>query len=146
MADTVVDAAMVRAEIEARAARGLEYHGVLAVTAVGEAAGTTEVFVNRHRPAASWQWSTVVLPAHRGRGIGRWVKAAMWQRLRTTEPEVTALETGNAASNAHMLAINIEMGFQPTHLTGCWQAGIDTLEANISRLGPAGGSAADSTR
>ena len=128
IADTVIDAAMVRAEIEARAARGLEYHGVLAVTADGEAAGTTEVFVNRHRPAASWQWSTVVLPAHRGRGIGRWVKAAMWQRLRATEPEVTTLQTGNAASNAHMLAINIEMGFQPTHLTGCWQADLATLD------------------
>ncbi len=133
IADTVVDEAMVRTEIEARAARGLEYQGVLAVTASGEAAGTTEVFVNRHRPAASWQWSTVVLPAHRGRGIGRWLKAAMWQRLRATEPEVTTLQTGNAASNAHMLAINSEMGFQPTHLMGCWQAGLETLETALNR-------------
>ena len=131
VADTIVDAAMVRTEIEARAARGLEYQGVLAVTAQGEAAGTTEVFVNRHRPAASWQWSTVVLPAHRGRGIGRWLKAAMWQRLRTTEPAVTALQTGNAASNFHMLAINNEMGFRPTHLTGCWQAGLAALESRL---------------
>ena len=128
IADTVVDAAMVRTEIEARAALGLEYQGVLAVTADGEAAGTTEVLVNRRRPAASWQWSTVVLPAHRGRRIGRWLKAAMWQRLRATEPEVTALQTGNAASNAHMLAINNEMGFQPTHLMGCWQADLEVLE------------------
>ncbi len=146
MADTIVDAAMVRAEIEARAACGLEYRGVLAVTAGGEAAGTTEVFVNRHRPAASWQWSTVVLPAHRGRGIGRWLKAAMWQRLRATEPEVTALQTGNAASNAHMLAINVEMGFRPTHLMGCWQADLEVFEAGLSRLGPGGGSAAGSAR
>ena len=131
MADTIVDAAMVRAEIEARAARGLEYQGVLAVTAGGEAAGTTEVFVNQHRPAASWQWSTVVLPAHRGRRIGRWMKAAMWQRLRATEPAVTALQTGNAASNAHMLAINNEMGFEPTHLMGCWQADLETFEARL---------------
>ena len=133
MADTVVDAAMVRAEIEARTARGLEYQGVLAVTAGGEAAGITEVFINRHRPAASWQWSTVVLPAHRGRGIGRWMKATLWQRLRATEPEVTALHTGNAASNAHMLAINNEMGFKPTHLMGCWQADLDVLEAGLSQ-------------
>ncbi len=132
IADTVVDAAMVRAEIKARAARGLEYHGVLAVTADGEAAGATEVFVNRHRPAASWQWSTVVLPAHRGRRIGRWVKAAMWQRLRATEPDVTALQTGNAASNAHMLAINTEMGFVPTHLMGCWQAARSVLESSLA--------------
>ena len=146
MADTVVDAPMVRAEIEARNARWLEYQGILAVTADGEAAGTTEVFVNRHRPAASWQWSTVVLPAHRGRRIGRWLKAAMWQRLRTAEPEVTGLQTGNAASNAHMLAINTEMGFKPTHLMGCWQADLEVLEAELSRRGAAGGSAAGSTR
>ena len=146
MADTIVDAAMVRAEIQARAAHGLEFHGVLAVTADGEAAGSTEVFVNRHRPAASWQWNTVVLPAHRGRGIGRWMKAAMWQRLRATEPDVTALQTGNAASNAHMLAINNEMGFQPTHLMGCWQADLDTLDARLSRRGPAGGCVGGSTR
>ena len=132
VADTVVDASMVRAEIEARAACGLEYQGVLAVTADGEAAGTTEVFVNRHRPAASWQWTTVVLPAHRGRGIGRWLKATMWKHLRSTEPEVTGLQTGNAASNAHMLAINTEMGFKPTHLMGCWQTDLEVL---VFRLG-----------
>ncbi len=135
IADTIVDRAMVKAEIEARNARGLEYRGVLAVTAEGEAAGTTEVFVNRHRPAASWQWSTVVLPAYRGRSIGRWMKASMWQRLRATEPEVAWLQTGNASSNAHMLAINNEMGFKPTHLMGCWQADLDTLETGLSRRG-----------
>ena len=146
IADTVIDAAMVRAEIEARNARGLEYHSVLAITADGEAAGSTDVFVNRHRPAASWQWSTVVLPAHRGRGIGRWLKAAMWQRLRRTEPEVTALQTGNAASNAHMLAINNAMGFKPTHLTACWQADLEALEAGIRNRGPADGSATGSAQ
>jgi len=132
MADTVVDAAMVRAEIEARNARGLESHGVLAVTAEGETAGATEVFVNRHRPAASWQWSTVVLPAHRGRCIGRLLKASMWRRLRTDEPDVAWLQTGNATSNAHMLAINDEMGFQPTRLTGFWQADLEALGSGLA--------------
>ena len=97
-------------------------------------------------PGRSWQWNTVVLPDHRGRGIGRWMKAVMWQRLRATEPDVTMLHTGNAASNANMLAINTEMGFQPTHLMGCWQADLDVLEAGLSRGGPAGGSATGSTR
>ena len=141
MADTVVDAYMVRAEIEARAACGLEYQGVLAVTADGAAAGTTEVFVNRHRPAASWQWTTVVLPGHRGRGIGRWLKATMWKQLRSTEPDVTALQTGNAASNAHMLAINNEMGFRPAHLMGCWQADLEILESELRGRARAGGCA-----
>ncbi len=133
MADTVVDAAMMRAEIEARAALGLEYQGILAAAAGGSVAGATEVFINRHRPDCSWQWSTVVLPAYRGRRIGRWMKAAMWQRLRAEEPEVTALQTGNAASNAHMLAINTAMGFRPTRMTACWQAGLDRLQRRTNQ-------------
>lgn len=134
MADTIVDAVMMRREIEARAARGLEYHGILAAGVGGVAVGATEVFVNRHRPACSWQWTTVVLPEHRGQRIGRWMKAAMWQRLRACEPEVTSLSTGNAASNSHMLAINLEMGYEPTHLMGCWQADLAVLEASLAAL------------
>ncbi|MDE0267486.1 MAG: hypothetical protein OXI96_00395 [Acidimicrobiaceae bacterium] len=127
VADTIVDAAMLRAEIEERAACGLEYQGILAVTGDGAAVGATEVFVNRHRPACSWQWNTVVLPAYRRRGIARWMKAAMWRHLRETEPEVTMLHTGNAASNASMRNINTEMGFTPTHTTGFWQADLQVL-------------------
>ncbi len=132
VADTIVDATMVRAEIDARAAMGLDYRGMLALTAVGEAAGLTEVLVNRYRPGASWQWNTVVLGPHRRRGVGRWLKAAMWLRLRRTEPEVTMLRTGNAASNAGMLAINTEMGFKPSHRMGVWQAPRERLEAALA--------------
>ncbi len=127
IADTIVDASMMQTEIKAQAAHGLEYQGVFAVAFDGGAAGATEVLINRHRPACSWQWNTVVLPAYRGRGIGRWMKAAMWQRLRSAEPEVTALHTGNAASNTHMLAINTRMGYRPTHLTACWQSDLRQL-------------------
>ncbi len=134
VAATLVDAVMLRSDIKARAELGLEYHGVIAVTADDEAAGATEVFINRHRPAASWQWNTVVLPAHRGKSVGRWLKALMWQRLREHEPEVTGLQTGNAASNSHMLAINIEMGFQPTRLVGCWQGDLDTIQRRLATL------------
>lgn len=137
--DTVFDATTLRADFEARDACGIDYLGILAVSADGSAAGATEVFVNRFRPAFAWQWNTVVLPAYRGRGIGRWMKAAMWQRLNAEAPEATTLRTGNAESNAAMLAINIEMGFQPSHLMGCWQADLATLESSLSRSGSEGG-------
>ena len=128
MADVVVDAPMLRTEVEAFNALGLRYQGILAVTEHGgKAVGATEVLVNRHRPPCSWQWNTVVLPERRGRGIGRWLKAAMWRRLRSTEPEVTMLHTGNATGNAAMLAINTEMGFQPTRTAGFWQTGIHSM-------------------
>ena len=137
--DMSFDAATLRADFDARDACGIDYVGILAVCADGSAAGATEVFVNRLRPAYSWQWNTVVLPAHRGRGIGRWMKAAMWQRLRAEAPEVAMLRTGNAESNAAMLAINNEMGFRPSHLMGCWQADLTTLESGIGRGGSKGG-------
>ena len=140
--DMSFDADILRADFDARDACGIDYVGILAVCADGSAAGATEVFVNRLRPAYSWQWNTVVLPAHRGRGIGRWMKAAMWQRLRAEAPEVAMLRTGNAESNAAMLAINNEMGFRPSHLMGCWQAGLATLESGLSRGGSEGGTAA----
>lgn len=133
--DMVFDAATLRAEFDARDACGIDYLGILAICADGSAAGATEVFVNRFRPAFAWQWNTVVLPAHRGRGIGRWMKAAMWQRLRAEAPEVATLRTGNAQSNAAMLSINTEMGFRPSLLMGCWQADLATLESGLSRAG-----------
>ncbi len=136
--DMTVDAAILRADFDARDACGIDYLGILAVGTDGSAAGATEVFVNRFRPAFAWQWNTVVLPAHRGRGLGRWMKAAMWQRLRHEAPEVATLRTGNAESNAAMLAINTEMGFQPSHLMGCWQADRATLESKITRSGSQG--------
>ena len=137
--DMSYDAAILQTDFDARDACGIDYLGILAVCADGSAAGATEVFVNRFRPAFAWQWNTVVLPTHRGRGIGRWMKAAMWQRLRAEAPQATTLRTGNAESNVAMLAINAEMGFQPSHLMGCWQAGLATLESSLSRGGSESG-------
>ena len=135
MVDYEVDAAMVQAEIEARAVCGLDYKVILALGSDRiDPAGATEVFVNRHRPQCSWQWSTVVLAPHRGQGIAKRLKAEMWRWLRDDEPQVTGLRTGNAHSNAAMLAINAEMGFRPTHSTGTWQAPLDKL---MSALTPA---------
>ncbi len=135
IADTIVDESIITAGNKYRLALGLECHGVLALASDGSAAGTTEIFLNLHRPAASWQWITVVLPEYRGQRIGRWLKAAMWQWLRETHPEVTALHTGNAASNSFMLAINTDMGFVPTHLTACWQTERSVLEDAVSAVG-----------
>ena len=54
-----------------------------------------------------------MLAPHRGQGIAKRLKAEMWQWLRDDEPQVTGLRTGNAHSNAAMLAINDKMGFRP---------------------------------
>ncbi len=108
-------------------ALGYEVAAVMAVTPDGDAAALTAVLLNTHRPAASWQGDTVVLADHRGRRIGRWIKAAMWQWLRAERPAVTRLMTGNADSNEHMLAINVAMGYRPDHEMALWQNDIADL-------------------
>lgn len=76
-------------------------------------AGYTDVHVNTHRPERAEQMGTAVDPAHRNRGLGRWLKAAMALQLLDQRPALRFIETYNAESNDPMLAINVAMGFRP---------------------------------
>jgi len=95
----------------------------------GAVAGLTELVLAS--PPRAFQEDTAVVPAHRGSGLGLWVKADMLCRLRAERPEVTEVMTGNAASNEHMLRINTRLGFRPHRAIGEWQAGVGEL---VSRL------------
>jgi GNAT superfamily N-acetyltransferase len=48
----------------------------------------------------------------RGRGLGKWLKAAMLLHVREIYPGLQTVITGNASSNGPMLAINKAMGFK----------------------------------
>jgi len=122
--DWEMDADDIREDEDARAALGTRLMHILGLDPDGRPVGHTSIHVNPFRPAASWQWDTVVLDAHRRRGIGRWLKAEMWQWLREAEPEVTRLCTGNAQSNDPMLSINVAMGFFPVAEFAAWQTPI----------------------
>lgn len=78
----------------------------------GDLAGYTQLLVNPFRPWLAFQYGTGVLHAHRGHGIGRWLKAVNALRLLDEHPQVTTIETDNASTNAPMLAINHAMGFR----------------------------------
>ncbi len=84
-------------------------------------AAVTEILVNEHRPTRAEQWTTVVLPSYRGLGLGRLLKATMFERLRADRREVRYLDSWNADSNATILAINEQMGFLPFREFAAWQ-------------------------
>ena len=92
-----------------------------------EPAGLSVVSVQHEKPRFAHQGNTVVHPGHRNRGIGRWLKADMWKRLRVDAPHVAAIDTDNAVSNDSMLAINTAMGFEPLVDWGTWQADTSVL-------------------
>jgi len=94
-------------------------------------AGFTAISCQFEKPRFAHQGNTAVDPAHRNRGLGRWIKADMWLRLREEAPHVEAIDTDNAASNDPMLAINVEMGFKPLLDWSIWQADTSTLRKRI---------------
>jgi GNAT superfamily N-acetyltransferase len=64
---------------------------------------------------------TMVHPHHRGLGLGRWLKAAMLERILEHRPEVAFINTHNADSNQPMVDINVELGFRPVLMLNVWQ-------------------------
>ena len=58
------------------------------------------------------QLLTGVRAQYRGRGLGKLLKALMLLHVRAAYPEVKYISTGNADSNAPMLAINRKLGFR----------------------------------
>lgn len=99
--------------------------------ATGELAGLTELLLMRHDRWLAHQGDTGVAATHRGHGLGRWLKATNALRLLDEHPEVEAVQTWNASTNPHMLAINHEMGFHATTVQELVQG---PTEALLERL------------
>ena len=63
--------------------------------------------------AEAAQALTTVDPAHRGHRLGLLVKRANLRQRREHYGNVTTIWTGNATTNANMIAINDQVGFRP---------------------------------
>jgi len=84
-------------------------------------AGWTDVAWNPNRPGILQQRGTAVFPEFQNRGLGRWLKAAMLEKVLRDRPQVRYVRTGNADMNAPMLKINTELAFRPFRSHYTWQ-------------------------
>lgn len=106
------DADRVRAMAQVIADRGDTLLTLAAVHDDGAMAGYTEILLPQGAAPRAQQYDTAVVPAHRGHGLGLWIKTAMVRRLRAEHPGVAEIETDCAEDNVHMLAVNHRLGFR----------------------------------
>lgn len=124
--DWVTTPAMIRSQQEAWAASG--ERALLYVVEHLESrqfVGFTDVQWHPQRATLVFQGGTGVRPDHRGRGLGKWLKAAMLLHLPSANSQARRVRTGNADSNAAMLGINCALGFVAVFEQTGWQG--DTL-------------------
>lgn len=93
----------------------------VAVATDGSLAGHTQIGVPGHDPGVTYQWDTLVLPAHRGHRLGLALKVANLRALAERFPEARWMNTWNAAENAPMVAVNDALGFRPVERLEEWQ-------------------------
>jgi GNAT superfamily N-acetyltransferase len=112
----------VRAFGAAQAARETRVYRLLARRVADRSwAGQTIVGVDANRPTLGDQLDTSVVAAHRGHSLGMLLKSEMLRWLRDTEPQLTLIDTWNAASNSHMIAVNDLLGCRVVGNSTVWQ-------------------------
>lgn len=103
----------------------------------GTISGMTEVIQRPYLPDRVHQELTAVHTRYQGRGLGKWLKAAMLLLVRETYPEVRLVVTENAGSNAPMLAINRRLGFRQHRSHAGYQVSLETLLGRLAQASSA---------
>lgn len=117
-----MDAERIRGVERALDARGVRRYNT---GAVHEASGRLVAWSQLSLAASSvqhaWQQITIVDPDHRGHRLGLLTKIENLEYALSHEPGLRVIDTYNAAENAHMIAINEQLGFRPAAGSTDWQ-------------------------
>jgi hypothetical protein len=117
-----IDVARVRQHERSAAARGhRDYHAMVRHEPTGELVAWSELVGYACQRDTMDQEITLVLPEHRGHRLGLLTKLANLRQAMSGVPELTTVHTWNAVENAHMIAINEQLGFRLVDLWDAWQ-------------------------
>ena len=130
--DIIVTPERMKDWYERQALVGEVQHQVLARESDGVISGMTDTTWAPYRRTLIYQQFTGVRPDARGRGLGKWIKAAMLLHMRELYPDAEWIVTENAHSNGPMLNINRTMGFQPYRTAVEYQITREKLGARLS--------------
>jgi GNAT superfamily N-acetyltransferase len=113
---------------------GERLHTIMTREPAGVISAITDMSWAPHRPTIIEQRFTGVRPDARGRGLGKWIKAAMLAHVHKVHAEARWVATENAGSNAPMLAINTKLGFKRYRAGTEYQISRDRLADRVKRL------------
>jgi GNAT superfamily N-acetyltransferase len=130
---------LVLAYEDAALAAGQELWAYFAVEeASGRFVGLTTIQMRPGTPDRVHVGDTAVDQAHRGKALGKWLKAAMTQRILAELPAVRWVITWNAGSNDAMLGINHLLGFRTAFVHTTWQLPTEQLRSRLATEPSAG--------
>ena len=109
-------------------------HWMLTREPDGIISGITDMMYAPYSPTIVHQGFTGVRPDARGRGLGKWLKAAMALHMRKLYPGAKWFVTENAGSNVPMLAINRAMGFKTYRESSEYQISRNDLASRLKEL------------
>ena len=133
ISDIPMTADLVREKEAAALAAGEELWAYYAVDeSSGRFVGLTTIEIRPGTPDRVRVGDTGVDPEHRGRALGKWLKAAMTERIVADLPDVRWVITWNAGSNDAMLGINTGLGFRTVAVHTTWQIATDQLRALLA--------------
>ncbi|WP_328999902.1 GNAT family N-acetyltransferase [Kribbella sp. NBC_00709] len=113
----VWDVERTRHAAEVIAQRGDHLSVVAALDETDQIVGFTEVVVPGDGKGDGQHYGTAVLPAHRGRGLALWMKAAQIRETRHRFPDLDGLLTDTVDTNTAMRRTNAHLGYQPGYQT-----------------------------
>lgn len=113
---------------------GRKHHTMVTREPDGAISGLTEIYYRPDKEAYLYQNLTGVMPEYRGRGLGKWLKAAMLKWAKEKYPAAKWMVTGNAHSNDPMLAINTKLGFKEHRSGMSYQITLDQLKTKAAQL------------
>ncbi|MEV6842568.1 GNAT family N-acetyltransferase [Actinoplanes sp. NPDC051411] len=115
-----LDADQIRRAEASNVSRGRETINT-GVRRNGRLVGWTAIAGLLAEPQRAWQQITLVLPEDRGHRLGMVLKLENLRLVRDRWPALRYIDTFNALSNEHMLAINRQIGFAPAESVIQWR-------------------------
>ncbi|MFY1634504.1 GNAT family N-acetyltransferase [Solwaraspora sp. WMMB335] len=105
-------------DLAREAADTRSYHAATRHLASGRIVAWTTITLQAEPGWHAYQQITIVDPDHRGHRLGTIVKIENLRRALRHEPALRVIDTWNADSNQHMIAINEAIGYRAVD---CWQ-------------------------